>query len=55
MELKNYKSLKQLKSADESAIEAMYNEVIIDNIAEEAKYAAVEVDREYCVENGMEV
>lgn len=53
MELKNYKNLKQLKGSDESAIEAMYNNVIVDN-AEEAKYSTVEVDGEDCVEDGID-
>lgn len=53
MELKNYKELKQLKSTEESKIEAMYNNVEIDNIAEEAKYSAVEKDE--CAEDGMVV
>ena len=52
MELKNYKKLKQLKGSDESAIEAMYNNIIVDNTEEEAKYSAVEVDGEDCVEDG---
>lgn len=53
MELKNYKNLKQLKGSDESAIEAMYNNVIVDNAKEEAKYSTVEVDGEDCVEDGI--
>lgn len=44
MELKNYKNLKQLKGKEESKIEAMYNCVDIDNIAEEAKYSAIATD-----------
>ena len=54
MELKNYKKLKQLKGSDESAIEAMYNNVIVDNTEEEARYSAVEVDGEDCVEVGID-
>ena len=54
MELKNYKKLKQLKGSDESAIEAMYNNVIVDNAEEEAKYSTVEVDGEDCVEDGID-
>lgn len=54
MELKNYKKLKQLKGSDESAIEAMYNNVIVDNTEEEAKYSTVEVDGEDCVEDGID-
>lgn len=53
MELKNYKNLKQLKGSDESTIEAMYNNVIVDNAEEEAKYSTVEVDGEDCVEDGI--
>lgn len=54
MELKNYKNLKQLKGSDESAIEAIYNNIIVDNTEEEAKYSAVEVDGETCVEDGID-
>lgn len=54
MELKNYKNLKQLKGSDESAIEAMYNNIIVDNTEEEAKYSAVEVDEGTCVEDGID-
>lgn len=53
MELKNYKTLKQLKGSDESAIEAMYNNVVVDNTEEEANYSAVEVDVEDYVEDGI--
>lgn len=54
MELKNYKKLKQLKGSDESAIEAMYNNIIVDNTEEEVKYSTVEVDGEDCVEDGID-
>ncbi|QOR56973.1 hypothetical protein [uncultured phage cr60_1] len=53
MELKNYKTLKQLKGSDESAIEAMYNSVIIENVEEEAQYSTLEVDGEFCIEDGI--
>ncbi len=54
MELKNYKNLKQLNGSDESAIEAMYNCVIIDGTEEELEYSKVEVDGEFCVEDGVD-
>lgn len=53
MELKNFKNLKQLNSAEEAKIEAMYNCVVIDDQLEEAKYSNVEIDGANEYETGI--